>query len=164
MQVDDRSTTTFRWLVFLVGVSALRTGIRRLGVHESFVEALDEFPNISAYWRTSLLPLVTAKALGVDSTLDWVVLHLVVTVLLIIGVAFVLLRRFDGETASVMFGLFLIGPIGTILLGGIGFYDVWVIGGAALIVLGKSTPLRILGAITLLGGNFELGCVALIAF
>ncbi len=80
------------------------------------------------------------------------------------GAAFFFLRLLDVDSALLAFGLLLLSPIGTVLLGDIGFYDVWVIGGAIILVLGRSSPVRILGALILLGGNFELGCVALLAY
>jgi hypothetical protein len=152
------------WVLTAFCLAIVRSGVRRLGVHESFVQALDDFPNISAYWRTSLLPLVLAKYLGVESSTGWVLLHLAATVAVIAGAAFLFLRCLEVDDALLAFGLFLLSPIGTVLFGDIGFYDVWVIGGAIVLVLGRSSPVRILGALILLGGNFELGCVALLAY
>jgi hypothetical protein len=142
----------------------LRTGIRRMGDHQGFVEAVIAFPDVAAYWRTSLLPLGIAKMLGISGVAGWLSLHIVVTAIVIIGIGWFAVQRFAGESSLVVFGLFVFGPLGTILFGGLGFYDVWVIAGAALLVLGDSSPLRIVGALLLLGGNFELGCVALLSY
>ncbi len=133
-------------------------------MHESFIEAISDFPDISAYWRTSLLPLMIAKVMGVETVGGWVALHVLATAFLLVGTAIALLRRMGDEYGVVAFGLFVLGPIGAVLFGGIGFYDVWVIAGAVLLVAGKSWIIRIIGSVVLLGGNFELGCIALLGY
>lgn len=116
-----------------------------MGDHQGFVDAVGDFPNVAAYWRTSILPLLVATVLKVDTVSEWVGLHVVVTVLLFVYVAVVLWRRMTPDDALVAFGFFLLGSIGAVLLGGIGFYDVWVVAEAVLIVTGTRGSCEFLG-------------------
>lgn len=154
-----------RWLVSIVvlGLILIRDGLHTFVPRfDTELASVQAFPKPLTYMSWSWGNLAVAKALRVDTTWQWLALHLVLVVIALV-LPLVLLRRLPRgpyDLFAVAWGLLPV--VGSVLMW-VGMYDVMTLIGAELVALGGRWWLEAIGAVIMSSGNPEQAMVASLA-
>ena len=150
----------------LLGLTLVRSGV---WLEENgavlWVNLARAFPAPLSDWRTNS---VTGPALGhlvgVETTSEWLTLHLFVLIAVVGLLAALVAGRFaTRETRTVAAVWLALGSIAPALTQRIGSYDVYVVAGVALAVWGRRRPAVVAGGVLLGATSAEQGLVGLAA-
>ena len=150
---------------WLLGVAALALALVRNGIHfdigsADFVAGAQSLPKPLNWFSSSWGPQLFGRITGLDhSVWTWNAGFLVATLLaLLAGVVVILLRPTPRRRLAVI--LLACSPLPTVLLYGVGRYDIFLITGAALVALSRRWWIVLLGALIACSANPEQSVVA----
>ena len=150
---------------WLLGLLAFALAVVRNGIHfdigsADFVAGAQSLPEPLNWFSSSWGPQLLGRITGLDhSVWTWNAGYLVATLLaLVAGVAVILRRPTPRRRLAVV--LLACSPLPTVMLFGIGRYDIFLITGSALVALGHRWWLVFLGALIACSGNPEQSVVA----
>jgi len=144
-------------LVILLAKNAFDIELRN--IQEAYLPGVQEFPTAVGYFSGSYGQVVIAAALGIITTTQWVILH-VVLIAIALTTAFWLVGRRDAPTRSFLILALAAATATPSLFVSIGKYDVITYLGAVILALSRSLPSATLGALIMASGNPEQSIVA----
>jgi len=144
-------------LVLLLTKNAFDIELRN--IQEAYLPGAQEFPQAVGYFSASFGQVVIASGLGITTTTQWVILH-VVLIVIALGVAFYLISKEDTEQRSFMILVLASATATSSLFVSIGKYDVITYLGAVIVALSRTLPGASVGALIMASGNPEQALVA----
>lgn len=169
--VGEFVLTCNRWLL---GLIAFSLAIAVNGIHfdisnEDFVNGARALPRPEEWYSSSWGPLLVGRVTGLDSSLHaWNVGYLVATLAaLLLAVMLILSRPTPRRRLAVL--ILAASPLVTVMLFGIGRYDLFMITGSALVALSSRWWLVAFGALIAASSNPEQAvvsamCLLLVSF
>lgn len=150
---------------WILGVLAVLVAVLRNGIHfdigsADFAAGARELPAPLNWFSSSWGPLVVGRLLGLDSSQDtWNAGFLFFTLAALVAAAVIILWR---PTARHRIALVVLAcsPLPTVMLYGIGRYDLFLITGSALVALGRRWWLVVIGSLIACSANPEQSIVA----
>ena len=128
-------------------------------IQEAYLPGVQEFPQAAGYFSASFGQVIIAHGLGLTTTTQWIVVH-VVLIAVALGVAFYLISRADPERRSFMILVLASATATSSLFVSIGKYDVVTFLGAVGLALARTLPGALVGALVMASGNPEQAIVA----
>lgn len=154
----------YQQVLFVLAILLLKNAfdIELRNIQEAYLPGVQEFPRAVGYFSGSYGQVVIAAALGVTTTTQWVLLHvlLIITALM---VAFWLIGRTGAAMRSFLILALAAATATSSLFLSIGKYDVITYLGAVILALSRSLPAATFGALLMASGNPEQSIVASIA-
>ncbi len=150
---------------WLLGVLAFAVAVLRNGIHfdigsKDYVDGAHTLPAPLNWFSSSWGPLLLGRLTGLaHSTWTWNAGYLVATLLALAVAAAVIMRR-PTPRHRIALVLLACSPLPTVLLYGIGRYDIFLITGSALVALGHRWWVVVLGSIIACSANPEQSIVA----
>ena len=151
-------------LVLLVLLAKNGFDIELRNVQEAYLPASIEFPEPRGYFSASFGQVGITSVLGISTTTNWVVLHLVATIATLTIACWMAIRTTRAERSLSLLIVAAATASSTLLIG-IGKYDVLTVLGAFILILSKRTPGAAFGALIMASGNPEqamLGALGLL--
>ena len=109
--------------------------------------------------------LAIARALGINSRIGWVGLHLVLTAMFFVLLVYFISREIaDVSAKQSLFVVLLASPLTMMLMQEIGYFDVLTVIGALILANANSISFQILGAIVMASGNTPQALIATFIF
>lgn len=147
----------------MVGFSALRGGVNTVGAIQSGLNVGAKFPDVSGYFKSSWMHFGLWRLLDVASTPRAITYSLCLILLFLFLVWRFLDQNVSTMDRDLLFGFIALSPVLTILFLHLGIYDALFMVGAVLLVGSSNLFVMSMGATVLLGANFELGLLSLLA-
>jgi len=147
-------------LVILLAKNAFDIELRN--IQEAYLPGSQEFPTAVGYFSGSYGQVVVAAALGITTTTQWVILH-VILIAIALTTAFWLIGRRDAPTRSFLILALAAATATSSLFLSIGKYDAITYLGAVILALSRSIPAATFGALIMASGNPEQAVVAAVA-
>ena len=147
-------------LVILLAKNAFDIELRN--IQEAYLPGAQEFPTAVGYFSGSYGQVVIAAGLGITTTTQWVILH-VILIAVALTTAFWLVGRRDAPSRSFLILALAAATATSSLFVSIGKYDVITYLGAVILALSRSFPAATLGALVIASGNPEQSIVASLA-
>ena len=145
--------------VVMLFLSVIRSGVRIAYNLDIYRADSLTFPDIGAYYKSSLVMPITTKIFALDSSLKWITFYSLCTALTIFLAAYLVFRLNATHNVRLLFALVLFSQLQIILLTELGKFDLFLILGSMILILSKSLPFQFLGALTITMGNFEQSIV-----
>lgn len=149
----------------VLGTLAVALAVLRNGIHfdigsVDFAAGARELPEPLNWFSSSWGPLLVGRLLGIDSSLDaWNTGFLIATLAALVAAAIIVLRR-PTPRHRVALIVLACSPLPTVMLYGIGRYDLFLITGSALVALSQRWWLVVIGALIATSANPEQSIVA----
>ena len=147
-------------LAILLAKNAFDIELRN--IQEAYLPGAQEFPTAVGYFSGSYGQVVIAAALGISTTTQWVILH-VILIAIALTTAFWLVGRRDAPSRSFLILALAAATATSSLFVSIGKYDVITYLGAVILALSRSLPAATLGALIMASGNPAQSIVASLA-
>lgn len=150
---------------WVLGALAFALAVVRNGIHfdigsADFAAGAQTLPAPLNWFSSSWGPLLVGRLLGIDSSeTAWNTGFLIATLAVLVVAAVIVLRR-PTPRHRVALVVLACSPLPTVLLYGIGRYDLFLITGSALVALGGRWWLVVLGALIACSANPEQSIVA----
>jgi hypothetical protein len=163
----DRLVAANPWLLGcgLAVLVVLRSGVRLNHADTSYILiAADAFPQVQPDWRSAaLIGPSLAGVLGIETEGAWFALNAVVILAVLAVAGAALVRRVRGREGLVVAAVWLaLASFPVAVLQRVGWYDVYTILGAILVVWGRRRSTAVIGGIVLGLTNAEQGAVGLL--
>lgn len=147
-------------LVVLVAKNAFDIELRN--IQEAYLPGVQEFPTAVGYFSGSYGQVVIAAVLGITTTTQWVILH-VILIAVALTTGFWLVGRRDAHSRSFLILALAAATATSSLFVSIGKYDVITYLGSVILALSRSLPAATLGALVMASGNPEQSILASVA-
>ncbi|MCB0915536.1 MAG: hypothetical protein H6525_10985 [Actinobacteria bacterium] len=150
---------------WILGLLAVLLAVVRNGIHfdigsVDFAAGARQLPEPENWFSSSWGPLLVGRVLGLDADVDtWNTGFLIFTLAALVAAAVVILAR-PTPRHRVALIVLACSPLPTVLLYGIGRYDLFLITGSALVALGRRWWVVVIGALIATSANPEQSIVA----
>ncbi len=145
----------------LVVLAVLKAGIQRSDGIDTFTTESQSADEFTSFYRSSPIMRVVAQVLPLTTESRWVLFHLLMTAVFLL-VAYIAARRLFPTMENIGLTLVYLSPLVTVALTEIGRYDIYLLIGSLLLVVG-SRLLGVVGALLIFFANFEQGLVVFAA-
>ena len=151
----------YQQVLFVLAILLLKNAfdIELKNIQEAYLPGVQEFPRAVGYFSGSYGQVVIAAALGVTTTTQWVLLH-VLLIITALTVSFWLIGRTGSTTRSFLILALAAATATSSLFVSIGKYDVITYLGAVILALSRTLPAATLGALLMASGNPEQSIIA----
>lgn len=166
-RVWDRLVALRAWIAvgLLLALTVARTGIGvETGDTIHWVRLARAFPQPLSDWRTSSVTgPALARLLGMDTVEGWLVLHSLMIVLVVGLVGVLVATRFPTRQARMVAAIWLaLGSVAPAVAQKVGWYDVYLVAGVALVVWGGRRGTAVVGGVLIGLTSAEQGVVGLV--
>jgi hypothetical protein len=156
----ESTTSYWKFALLVVSITSLRSGVRIASNLETYLEESLSFPNMTSFFKSSLvMPLIT-KALSIDTTNYWILVYGLI-VLSFISVLLIGIRTAKHQlNKKLIITLFFFSQLQVIVFTEIGKFDLFLIMGATCLILFDGNTVKLVGALLMTMGNFEQAIAA----
>ncbi len=148
-------------VVAMIILATIRSGIRLAANLDVYRSDSLTFPNISFFYKSSLIMPLTTQLFGLNTSVRWIVFYSLATILTIALLATFTFRLRTTYDARILFALVIFSQLQVIMLTELGKFDLFLILGSIILIFGRTFPIQLLGALSITMGNFEQSIVVL---
>ena len=130
--------------------------IEYINISQSYLPGALAFPIPSGYYSSGIGNIILFNMFGMDSTIEWISLHVFLITIALLFLSFLCLRS---RYSVVLFLVCVSAPATYTLLHTIGKYDPFTYAGASLLGLFTVGPTGVLGVLIMALGNPEMALV-----
>ena len=158
--------TFYKQCAFVLVAYVFKNGLsdEAMNVRDAYLPASKALPEPTGYFSASIGNLVLARAFGVETVNQWIVLHFILLIFVILTTCLLVHRHQLVHPGILIIFIFSLSSISS-LTGSLGIYDPVTFLGGIILILARKSHFSLLGAVIMSLGNPEqsiLACLILL--